>query len=1283
MRLSLRNVTCLLILLCGLFTLNLPADAAEVGGIISSNAKWTADQSPYLVTGNILIKKGVTLEIEAGVTVRFATAPIASVGYFIQVDGTLQARGTQDNPILFTAENKDNPWGCIAFTDSSTDWKEEKGTGCILSHCIIEYAGNQQEAAVICVSASSLISDNTIRNNVSGGIKTAGGFQKIVNNLIHDNTLGIKLSCEGALIENNYLISNQQGLYIDESAYTIEIKNNSIIAVSSEAYGACIGIHLFYNAIENASASEITKKKLNILISNNNLSNTAGNAVAVTEEEAEANYELSITGNNIENTEGKLAVVLYKWKHENPSPIDMSGNWWGTADTAQINRMIFDAKNDFYLPEVKYAPIAAEKIAGTGSSLSYEPPQEEIPDQPGVISKDAVWTLDNSPYYVSGNIWVRENITLEIEPGVEVIFKTAPVESLGYYLRVDGALRAKGTAEKPILFTAESSDKAWGCIAFTDTARDWDESTSQGCVLSHCIIEYAGNNQSAAILSLSASPLIADNIIRYNTTDGFAASGGNQHISGNLIHHNKVGINLSTSESGLIENNYIADNKQGIYLNSVYNAMKIQNNTVSNTSAETSGGCLGIILGYHKSEPKIEVHKNHFISTAGNAVAVSEADATANSTLTMTDNNIVNSGGNLSVFVYNWKHQNPEPVHAENNWWGTSNAAEIDSMIFDANNDFYLPEVIYKPFAVEKLSDSGSSLSYPPPTEEEEEEEEEDTTDQPGVIREDTVWTLEQSPYLISGNIRIKENVKLEIEPGVSVIFKAAPLESVGYYIQVDGILHARGEKDKPIRFTTEDPANVWGAIVFTETATGWDETNSEGCVLSNCLMEYGGNAQDGGKKEYGGASVLCLSASPLIENNLIRYSSGNGIQASGGSVIIRNNRIHNTSRAIVVSGADARIENNYLMYNAQGIYAEISGNAVQIRRNSIINDSPYTLGACLGLMLIPAAADETGATAASDIVIQQNHFLNRAGNAVAMSESAADAEYKFTFSENNIEQARFRITAASLLKLKEAGVPTDITSSLETLKDDEFTNKKDFETALEKTLGKEQASHYQAVILSNAENQDVNLAVYFYAWKNSKPGTVQMTENWWGTSDTAEIADMICDAENDFYLPQVIYLPITGQSISAAWSDLPYPPIANAGADKSVDRDVVVSLDGSGSFNPFDLLSFQWTQTGGYGVRLSDAAAVKPTFVAPAAEAYNRTLTFQLTVKDPLGFSHTDHVSVTVLDSGVAVERDKGQCFIDTAGDCADAGTGKTWGWLLVISSWFLAIAYRRLARG
>ena len=43
--------------------------ATDVSGVISSNTTWAKANSPYNVTGNILVNSGVTLTIEAGVTV--------------------------------------------------------------------------------------------------------------------------------------------------------------------------------------------------------------------------------------------------------------------------------------------------------------------------------------------------------------------------------------------------------------------------------------------------------------------------------------------------------------------------------------------------------------------------------------------------------------------------------------------------------------------------------------------------------------------------------------------------------------------------------------------------------------------------------------------------------------------------------------------------------------------------------------------------------------------------------------------------------------------------------------------------------------------------------------------------------------------------------------------------------------------------------------------------------------------------------------------------------------
>jgi glycerophosphoryl diester phosphodiesterase len=89
-------------------------------------------------------------------------------------------------------------------------------------------------------------------------------------------------------------------------------------------------------------------------------------------------------------------------------------------------------------------------------------------------------------------------------------------------------------------------------------------------------------------------------------------------------------------------------------------------------------------------------------------------------------------------------------------------------------------------------------------------------------------------------------------------------------------------------------------------------------------------------------------------------------------------------------------------------------------------------------------------------------------------------------------------------------------------------------------------------------------------------------------------------------------------------------PPIARAGADRTVDAGSTVTLDGSQSRDPNGVITqYQWTQTAGDTVALAGADAAIATFTAPATAA---TLTFRLRVTDAGGLSDTDEVTITVV---------------------------------------------------
>ena len=99
---------------------------------------------------------------------------------------------------------------------------------------------------------------------------------------------------------------------------------------------------------------------------------------------------------------------------------------------------------------------------------------------------------------------------------------------------------------------------------------------------------------------------------------------------------------------------------------------------------------------------------------------------------------------------------------------------------------------------------------------------------------------------------------------------------------------------------------------------------------------------------------------------------------------------------------------------------------------------------------------------------------------------------------------------------------------------------------------------------------------------------------------------------------------------VNVCWEN--EPPTADAGSDQSADEGSLVSLDGSKSSDPDDGIAlYQWKQTSGTPVTLSDATAIQPGFSAPTGESEADTLDFTLTVTDKGGLQHSDTCRVTL----------------------------------------------------
>jgi PKD repeat protein len=120
-------------------------------------------------------------------------------------------------------------------------------------------------------------------------------------------------------------------------------------------------------------------------------------------------------------------------------------------------------------------------------------------------------------------------------------------------------------------------------------------------------------------------------------------------------------------------------------------------------------------------------------------------------------------------------------------------------------------------------------------------------------------------------------------------------------------------------------------------------------------------------------------------------------------------------------------------------------------------------------------------------------------------------------------------------------------------------------------------------------------------------------------------------------------------------------PPVANAGPDQSVDEDVQVQFDGSGSTDNIGIRSYVWTFVDGTPKTLSGIAPTY-TFLNPG------NYTVMLKVSDAAGNWATDMVALTIRDitppiigtvsQSPSVDVDEGQ-LVKISANITDVGTG------------------------
>ncbi len=213
-----KNVLLLIsiITIAGIFPLSsVPFGEAQSGtninGIINSDVTWTAANSPYTLTAPTAVNFGVTLTIAPSVTVNLNN-------YYIQVNGTLNAKGTANSIIQFMS-------GALLFTPASNGWNENAGSGCIIEYAhlsqvtissinALKLNQDQFTNGSITVGIHSVLTNNNISSSVAAGGSVTFAGNKIGGSInagggctISGNNVKGAVICSGssATISNNII----------------------------------------------------------------------------------------------------------------------------------------------------------------------------------------------------------------------------------------------------------------------------------------------------------------------------------------------------------------------------------------------------------------------------------------------------------------------------------------------------------------------------------------------------------------------------------------------------------------------------------------------------------------------------------------------------------------------------------------------------------------------------------------------------------------------------------------------------------------------------------------------------------------------------------------------------------------------------------------------------------------------------------------------------------------------------------------------------------------------
>ncbi len=512
----------------------------------------------YTAVSDLRVNNGTTFVIEPGTIIKFTDATE------FDVYGKLVAKGTKQNPIVFTSYRDSFHGGKTNLVSDNNLpapgnwrflWFGSTAGQSILENSLIKFGGSgSYSLGFESVNFLNPIKHVTVKKSSGNGIYFYYSKATIDSSLIDScSNLGVRLysgAYESEVNVKNSKITNNGniGLYAENISSFREVSGNEIAFNK----GSGIGV----------TNSNIPQSYVNNFIHHNQdhglYSFTKNDAIDTL---------ILIAGNKIRDN-GLTGILTSRALIIDDS---ISGNRYPIGIYGQASKDGINADGNYY----------------SGNIIKNNKFNNVISLQGNPSGKLGFSFPDNNQWVIAprGDIQVLSGDSISIKPGT--IFKF-PVEYGSGQFRVDGKMKAVGTANNKIVFTSFNDDTYGGdtnadSVATVPAPGNWwgiylYGAPNNNTKLKNVIVRYGGKSSSVNLDIEGNNASVDSCFFSYSSNYGIYLYASNSNLSYNEIHHNPQGVVAVQGSNPVLRFNNFHDNSTYGLNNSTTNTISAINN---------------------------------------------------------------------------------------------------------------------------------------------------------------------------------------------------------------------------------------------------------------------------------------------------------------------------------------------------------------------------------------------------------------------------------------------------------------------------------------------------------------------------------------------------------------------------------------------------------------------------------------------------------------------------------------------------------------------------------